>query len=129
MQKISRRKIALHACEELTSGTPVDKVVLQLAAYLVDSRQTAQTELLVRDIETILAKQYGIVLVKIVSARELSSQIIKSIEQFVSRSEGAKQVEVDTSVDPYLVGGVIIRTPSAELDMTVRKQLNNLRSI
>lgn len=126
--QISRRKLATYVAFELTSGKAIKPLLKQVAGYLVERKQTNQVELLVRDIEAILARDHGIVLAQVISARELSAGLIKNIEQFVKSSEGAKQVEVNTSIDPSLLGGVIIRTPSAELDTTVRTQLNALRS-
>lgn len=128
MQALSRRKIATYLATELVSGKPTGPLFKAAAGYLIDRKQVDQVELLVRDIEAILARDHGIVLAEITSARELSEGIITSIKQFVSSAEGAKQVEVSVRVDPSLLGGVIIRTPRAELDTTVRKQLNALRS-
>lgn len=128
MPAVSRRKIAHHIANELAAGKSASAVMRQAAAYLIDHKLVGQTELLVRDVESVLARDHSVVLAEVVSSRELSAGIIKSIEQFVARAEGAKQVEVSASVDPSLLGGVIIRTPRAELDTTVRKQLNALRS-
>lgn len=128
MHTLSRRKLASHIAAELVAGKSVADVLQQMAAYLIDHKLVSQAELLVRDVEAILARDHGIVLAEVISARELSNGIIKNIEQFVAHAEGAKQVEVSASVDPSLLGGVIIRTPQAELDTTVRKQLNALRS-
>lgn len=128
MQSISRRKIAIYIADQLAEGKSVKPLLKQAASYLVEHKQTNQAELLIRDIEALLASEHGIVLARVVSARELSAALINNIEQFVTGVESAKQVEVSTSVDPSLLGGVIIRTPSAELDTTVRKQLNALKS-
>lgn len=128
MQSLSRRKIAGYIAAELAAGKPVGPLMALAAAYLVDHHQLNKADLLVRDIEATLARDHKIVLAKVVSARELSAQIIKSIAQYVQTAEDAKQVEVSASVDPSLLGGVIIRTPRAELDTTIRKQLNSLRS-
>ncbi len=128
MQTISRRKIAIYIATELAAGKAAGPLLKQAASYLIDHKQTRNVELLVRDIESVLAKEHGVVLARVISARELSNGIIKNIEQFVAQAENAKQVEVSVSVDPSLLGGVIVRTPSAELDTTVRKQLNALRS-
>lgn len=128
MQTLSRRKIAHYIATELAAGKPAHAIMQQAAAYLIDHKLVGQTELLVHDVESVLARDHGVVLAEVVSARELSAGIIKSIEQFVTSAEGAKQVEVSASVDPSLLGGVIIRTPRAELDTTIRKQLNALRS-
>ena len=128
MQALTRRKLATYVAEELVKGTAVTQLLHQVAGYLIDRKLTNQVDLLVRDIEAVLARDHGVVLAQVISARELSAGLIKNIEQFVASSQGAKQVEVSTSVDPNLLGGVIIRTPSAELDTTVRKQLNALKA-
>lgn len=128
MQTLSRRKIATHIANELAKGKAAKPLLQQAASYLVEHKRANQAELLARDIEAILARDHKVVLANVISARELSAGLIKNIEQFVKTSEGATQVEVNTSIDPSLLGGVIIRTPRAELDTTVRKQLNNLRS-
>ena len=126
MQTLTRRKLATHIADQLAAGKSPKSVLGQTAAYLLDHRLVSQADLLVRDVEAILAREHGVVLAEVVSARELSAHIIKNIEQFVSQAEGAKQVEVSASVDPSLLGGVIIRTPRAELDTTIRRQLNKL---
>lgn len=128
MQAISRRQIAKYIAGELAAGKPVNPLMAQAAAYLIERKKQNQAELLVRDIEAALSREHGVVLAQVVSARELSASIIKKIEQFVANSEGARQVEVSVGLDPSLLGGVIIRTPRAELDTTVRKQLNALKS-
>jgi F-type H+-transporting ATPase subunit delta len=128
MQTISRRRLATYVSSELAGGKAVKPLLKQVASYLVEHKQTNQVSLLIRDIEAILARDHGVVLTEVISARELSKGLINNIEQFVARAVSAKQVEVNTSVDPSLLGGVIIRTPRAELDTTVRKKLNALRS-
>lgn len=128
MSTLSRRKVAEYVATQLVAGKPTGPLMQQVASYLVDHKIANQAELLVRDVEAILAREHGVVLAEVVSARELSQVLIKQIEQFVAQAEGAKQVEVNTSVDPSLLGGVIIRTPRAELDTSVRTKLNALRS-
>ncbi len=128
MQAISRRKIAGYIAHELAAGKPAIPLLRQAASYLVEHKQLNNAELLMRDIEAVLARDHSIVLAEVVSARELSEGLIKYIEQFVQKAESAQQVEVKSSVDPSLLGGVIIRTPRAELDATVRKQLNALKA-
>ena len=128
MQALSRRSIATYVAGELARGKTAAPLLQQVAGYLVEHKRTNQVELLVRDIEAILARDHKVVLAEVISARELSTGLIKNIEQFVKTSEGATQVEVNTSIDPSLLGGVIVRTPRAELDTTVRKQLNALKA-
>lgn len=128
MARVSRRKIAQYIAAELAAGRDASRLMQLAAGYLIDQRMVAQAELLVRDIEAVLAREHNIVLARVTSARELSKGLLQSIEQYVASTQGASKVEVSTSIDPSLLGGVIIKTPSAELDTTVRKQLNALKA-
>lgn len=128
MAALSRRQIAQHVADQLVAGKASKPLLRKIAAYLVQHKLVGQAELLVRDIESILARDHGVVMAEVISARELSKGLIKNIEQFVAKMESARTVEVSTSVDPSLLGGVVIKTPRAEIDTTVRKQLNALKA-
>lgn len=128
MARVSRRKIAQYIAAELAAGMDARMLMQQAASYLLEHRMTSQSELLVRDIEAILARDHGVVMARVTSARALSNELLQKIEQYVANSQGASKVEVSTSIDPSLLGGVVIKTPSAELDTSVRKQLNALKA-
>lgn len=70
--KISRAKLAGHVAERIATGTPVAEAFTQLAAYLVDTRRTKESELIIRDIEFKLL-DYGMIIASVTSARPLSS--------------------------------------------------------
>ena len=42
---------------------------------------------------------------------------------------GAKTVELSERIDGDLLGGVIVRTPEAEMDASLKKKLTRLRAI
>ncbi len=128
MQVVSRRKLASYVAEQLLAGADQSALLTQVAAYLVERKRVNQAELLVRDIEAYLANDHGLVLAHVTSARELSDGLIKAIAQFVKQSEKATAVEVSTSIDPSLLGGVIIKTPNAELNASVRSKLTALKA-
>lgn len=125
---ISRRRLAKYVADQLAAGADQSKVLTELAAYLVDHRRENQVELLVRDIETTMASEHNHVVAHVVSARELSDNLVAAITNFVATHTGAQAVEVKSSVDPSLLGGVIIKTPSAELDASIQRKLNALRA-
>ena len=128
MQAISRRKLAHYVADQLLAGANQTELLGQVAAYLVDSKRVNQAELLIRDIEAVLGRDHGHVLAHVTSARELSAGLLQAIATFVKNAENATAVEVSTSIDPSLLGGVIIKTPSSELDASVRKKLMLLQA-
>jgi F0F1-type ATP synthase delta subunit len=45
------------------------------------------------------------------------------IEEFVTELTGAKHLELELKVDPSLIGGAIIETPDASMDLSVKTKL------
>lgn len=120
---ISRRKIAAHIADQLIEND--SSVIEQLAAYLVDHKQTRATEVLIRDIESELADR-GVVLATVESAHPLSAAMKTSIKEVVTKSRKGARVILREIVSPDLLGGVRITTPGEELDATLRHRLTNI---
>jgi F-type H+-transporting ATPase subunit delta len=123
--RISRRKIAAYYAEKLLSGRQT--VAKELAAFLVDTRRVRELELIVRDIEAALAER-GILLADVESARALSSNATKEVQDYLKNTTGAKKIHLRETVDPTLIGGVRVMIPGSELDGTLRHRLNQLKA-
>lgn len=123
--RLSRRKIASYYADELLAGKR--EVATQLAAYLLDTRRTRELQLIVRDVEDALAAR-GILVADIATARELSKDAKVAITDFLKQYSDVKSVQVRETIDPDLLGGVRINTPSDELDATLRRKLTQLKA-
>lgn len=121
--KISRRKLADYAARELVAGHA--KVMNELAAYLVSERRTKEAELLVRDIEAALAAR-GEMVADVTTARELTLEARDALKQFIASTSGAKKVTLRESIDPSVIGGARVATPSMLFDGTVASKLEKL---
>lgn len=122
--RLSRRKIALFVADKLlASKTSADEALRELAAYLVATRRTRELDLIVRDIEEVLADN-GIVMANVTSARPLDAAVKAEITKMLD----AKEVQLRESVDETLLGGIRIDTPGKRFDGTIRHKLNALRA-
>lgn len=126
-RKLSRRSLALHVATHLVNGKPQKDIAQQLAAYLIWTRRTKELTLIVRDIQFYLADQ-GRIAGTVTSARELSAATVKAIKDFTAKETGAKEVSLDTVVDPSLLGGIKLQIPGKELDMTAARTLTLLKT-
>lgn len=124
---ISRRVLARHIANELYRGARRSDVVLQLAAYVVEHKLTSSIELIVADVARNL-EQRGMVSARVVTARVMSEDLRRAVENYVKRIEGASVVELDQTVDASLIGGIVIEAPNKRLDATIATTLKNLRS-
>ena len=66
------------------------------------------------------------VLAEVTSAVDLSDQQKEEIRQKVLAMTGARQVEISTSIDSELIGGVVIKIGSQVIDASLRGQLRRI---
>ena len=121
--RLSRRKVAEYAANELIKGTSKKEVIARVAAYLVATRRTRELELLVRDIEGMLAAR-GIVVANVTSAHSLTEAAKSEISKLV----GADTLHLRELIDETVLGGVRIDFPGKRFDGTIRHKLNALKA-
>jgi len=117
---VSRTQVAAELAKRL--GSDRRKAVRQTAAWLVATGRARQARYLARDVAGTLADD-GYVLAQVTTARPLHDPARKELAGFIKNRTGAREVELDTSVDASMIGGVRVVTPSATLDATVRTKL------
>ena len=129
MNPASRRRVAQFIARQLADGESVSRVTKVLAAYLVDNKQRREANLILRDIEVELAREHGHLTVDVTSARNLGAETRKALLEMLKSESNVKNIELIESVDPGLIGGVIVRTPEAELDASLKTKLTKLMAI
>ena len=129
MRLVSRRKLAKYAAEQIMDGN--DTIMEEIASLLVYEKRQREIELLVRDVEAELA-EHGEIVASVESARKLDVDTKREIEKYLMSAVGANnnksKVTLKESIDPTLIGGFKLRTPTATLDATIAKKLNDLRA-
>ena len=129
MRLVSRRKLAKYAAEQIMAGN--DTIIEEIASLLVYEKRQREIELLVRDVEAELA-EHGEIVASVESARKLDVDTKREIEKYLMSAVGANnnksKVTLKESIDPTLIGGFKLRTPTATLDATIAKKLNDLRA-
>lgn len=93
---------------------------------LVDKRRIIFLEPIVQQYLDLLRKLNEIVLAEVTSAKELDEEQKGRIIEKVKTLADARDVELKTSVDPNLIGGVIIKVGSKVIDASLRGQLRRI---
>ena len=112
------------ALEDLLSGA--DELLRNFLLVLVDKGRARQLEEIAREFERLAAEQEGIVRAELTTAVELSDAEAKKLLKQIEQASGQK-VEATRSVDPDLIGGMILQVGSRRLDASVRGRLERLR--
>lgn len=121
--RLTRRKLAVYAADKIIGGTAIKTVLRGVAAYLVAHRRTRETELLVREIEDVLAEK-GVVVADVTTAYPLSDTMRTEVKKLA----GGKTVHLREAIDESLIGGVLVDIPGQRFDGTIRRKLTALRA-
>jgi F0F1-type ATP synthase delta subunit len=126
----SRRSLAKLVAERLSAeGADGKRVMLELAAYLLQNGQAEDADLIINDIADELYRQTGRLVVEVTSAHPLTSEGRQQLIGYLQDETGATTVELHEMVDESLIGGLVAKTPSAELDVSVKNTLRQLTGL
>lgn len=100
--------------------------LINFMMLLVDKRRIIFLESIIEQYLNLLRKLNQTVLAEVTSARELNDEQKRNIVEKVKAIAEARDVELKTSVDPDLIGGVIIKVGSKVIDASLRGQLRRI---
>jgi F-type H+-transporting ATPase subunit delta len=112
------------ALEDLLSGG--EELLRNFLRVLADKGRTGSLEEIAREFERLNAEHDGIVHAELTTAVELSDEEAQTLLQRIEQASGRK-VEATRSVDPDLIGGIVLQVGSHRLDASVRGRLERLR--
>ena len=110
--------------EEVTTGA--DPVVRNFVRLVASKGRAGQLRAIAEEYEAIVDREQGRIAVELTTAYELGDEEAKAIVAKIEQASG-RTVEATRSVDPDLIGGMILQAGSFRVDASVRGRLNRLR--
>ncbi len=107
-------------------GESIHPYLRNFLMLLVDRRRILLLKGICQQYLTLLRKLNQTVLAEVISAVELTEAQQQSVREKVIEMTNAARVELDTKLDPDLIGGVIIKVGSQIVDASLRGQLRRL---
>jgi F-type H+-transporting ATPase subunit delta len=104
----------------------VDELVRNFLLLVAEKNRTAQIEEIAHEFDRLVAAEERRLEVELTTAFELSDKEAKSIVAQIEKASG-REVDATRSVDPGLIGGLILQAGSMRVDASVRGRLNRLR--
>ena len=109
---------------EIASGA--DELVRNFLRLLAEKGRAGELVETNAELEALVAQAQNRLAVELTTAHELSDDEARSIVDQIERASG-RTVEASRSVDPSLVGGVVLQVGSYRADGSVRGRLERLR--
>jgi F-type H+-transporting ATPase subunit delta len=103
-----------------------DDLVHNFLELLVENHRMPALFRIRREIDRLWDEEHKRLPVSITSAVELDEQVIKQIGDRIAEQTG-QQVELTASVDPDVLGGLVVQVGNTVLDASIRHRLEQLR--
>lgn len=107
-------------------GESIHPYLRNFLMLLVDRRRSLLLEEICQQYLALLRDLNQTVLAQVISTVELSEAQQQAVREKVISMTNAQSVELDTQLDPDLIGGVIIKVGSQVIDASLRGQLRRL---
>jgi len=122
--QISRGSSA-KAVEAIAPLLGLSDLTRNFLGVLSGNRRLSYLPEIVRAFHAIAAAQRGEVSAEVTSAHALNDGQIEQLRQKLAAREG-RNVKIRTSVDPDLLGGLVVTIGSKRIDSSIRTRLNSL---
>jgi F-type H+-transporting ATPase subunit delta len=110
--------------DEISAGA--DDLVRNFVRLVAEKGRAGELPEMSAELETLVARAQNRLDVELTTAYELSDEEAQSIVQTIEKASG-RTVEATRSVDPSLIGGIVIQVGSFRADGSVRGRLERLR--
>jgi F-type H+-transporting ATPase subunit delta len=103
-----------------------DELVRNFLRLVAEKGRAGELAEIATELEALVAREQGRLNVELTTAVELTDEEARSIVETIERASG-RTVEATRSVDPSLVGGVVLQIGTFLADGSVRGRLERLR--
>jgi F-type H+-transporting ATPase subunit delta len=103
-----------------------DELIRNFVRVVTEKGRAAQLDEIAREYEALVAAEEQILSVELRTAYELSDDEAAAIVRQIEQASG-RRVEAERMVDPDLIGGLVLKAGSLEVDSSIRGRLARLR--
>ncbi len=119
------RQDAARAVAASASAMGIDDTTRNFLGVLAENRRLSQLPAIIRAFRALAANHRGETTAEVTSAHPLSAAQVDALKQQL-RTRIGRDVAVDLSVDPTLLGGLVVKIGSQMIDSSIRTRLNTL---
>jgi F-type H+-transporting ATPase subunit delta len=119
------RSEATKAIAAAGAAMGLDPLTTKFLGVLAQNRRLGQLGAVIRAYAMLAARHRGETTAEVTSAHPLSATQVKALKAKL-KTQLARDVAVDLTVDPSILGGLIVKIGSRQIDSSIRSKLNTL---
>ena len=121
------REEAGDAFAALAPQLGLDPITSNFVGVLARNGRKGQLQPVIRAFRRLAAEHRGETTAEIVTARALNDDQVGQLKQQL-RTRAGRDVNLDMTVDPAILGGIVVKLGSQQIDASIRTKLNRLAS-
>ena len=106
--------------------TDADPIVVNFLKLLIENHRTPAIFRVRRELDRLWREENKRLPVQVTSAVELDQATVTQIGDRIAQQTG-QQIDLSASVEPDIIGGIIVRVGNSILDASIRNRLEQLR--
>ena len=103
----------------------LDPITANFLGVLARNGRKNELRNVIRSFRRLAAEHRGEATAEVVTARPLNDDQLAALKQQL-RTRAGRDVTVDASVDPHILGGIVVKLGSQQIDASIRTKLNRL---
>ena len=119
------RDAALKAFATLAPELSLDPITTNFLGVLARNGRKNELRAVIRDYRRIASDHRGEATAEVVTARPLNDDQLTALKNQL-RSRAGREVNVDATVSPDILGGIVVKLGSQMIDASIRTKLNRL---
>ena len=119
------RDEAMRAIAAVAAAMEIDPITTNFLGVLARNRRLSRIGDVIRAFNTLAARHRGEITAEITSAHPLDESQVDAIKANL-RTRMGRDIAVDLSVDPAILGGLVVKIGSRMIDGSIRTKLNSL---
>jgi F-type H+-transporting ATPase subunit delta len=105
----------------------LDPITTNFVGVLARNGRKNELRSIIRAFRRLAAEHRGETTAEVVTARPLNDDQLAALKQQL-RARAGRDVNVDAQVDPTILGGIVVKLGSQQIDASIRTKLNRLAS-
>src|SRR5947209_6056126 len=119
------RENAVKAFASLAPQLNLDAITANFLGVIARNGRKGELRKIIRAFGRLAAEHRGEVTADVITARPLNDDQIAVLKQQL-RARAGRDVALDTQVDPKILGGIVVKLGSQQIDASIRTKLNRL---
>lgn len=114
------------ALSAIAKKAGLSKLVINFVGTVAQNRRSAEIPAMIQAFENELAARRGSQIAKVTSAKKLTAAQLTKLKAELKKSLG-RTVDIETDVDPALIGGFVVRIGSRLYDNSLKTKIEDIK--